>query len=233
MSKTIDDHAREMRAFSFDVRATGDDGTIEGYGSVFNTRDAYDDSIAPGAFKASLEAHKGAGTMPAMLWQHDAAEPVGVWTEMSEDASGLRVKGRIATDTAKGRDVLALLRMKAISGLSIGFVATDKTWDDKTGVRTLRGVDLWEVSLVTFPANRSARLTSVKNAEIVSVSTIRQAEEVLRDAGFTDGAAKAFVARVKTIAIDERDARVATESTIAAANRLLRSLNQSHGDTND
>lgn len=214
---------REVRSYALQIKAAGDDGTVEGYGSVFGVRDNYDDVIAPGAFAACLKAHQVAGTMPAMLWQHDACEPIGVWTEMVEDSKGLRIKGQLALDTMRGKEAHALLKLGALNGLSIGFVSKQWSYDRDTEVRTLTEIDLWEVSLVTFPANEKARVTSVKAADVGSLKTIRQAEKALRDAGFSDDAAKAFVAGVKRIALDERDAHEAA-AAIKAANRLLASL---------
>lgn len=214
---------REVRSYAFQIKATGDDGTVEGYGSVFGVRDNYDDVIASGAFAESLKAHKAEGTMPAMLWQHDANEPIGVWTEMVEDAKGLRIKGKLALDTTRGKEAHALLKMGALNGLSIGFMSKQWAYDRETEVRTLTEIDLWEVSLVTFPANEKARVTNVKAAEVVGLQTIRQAEKALRDAGFSDDAAKAFVAGVKRIALDERDVHEAA-AAMKAADRLLNSL---------
>jgi HK97 family phage prohead protease len=214
----------EVRAFSFEVRATSEDGTVEGYGSVFGVKDAYEDVIAVGAFVDSLKAHKAAGTMPAMLWQHDSDEPCGVWDEMAEDAKGLKVKGRLAMETVKGREAYSLLKMGALSGLSIGFVSQEWSYDRETEIRTLIKIDLWEVSLVTFPANGKARVTGVKAIDVTEVSTIRQAEKALRDAGFSNDAACAFIAQVKRMALDERDARDATERFNRAAEKLLTSL---------
>ena len=99
-------------------RAIGDDGTIEGYGSVFNVVDDWGDIIVPGAFAATLAAHKAAGTMPAMLWQHRDAEPIGVWTDMVEDSRGLRVKGRLVLEAPRGKEAHALLKAGALNGLS-------------------------------------------------------------------------------------------------------------------
>jgi len=214
---------REVRSYVLQLKAVGEDGTIEGYGSVFGVRDAYDDVIAPGAYAESLKAHKAAGTMPAMLWQHDASAPIGVWLEMVEDAKGLRIKGRLALETAKGAEAYALLKMGALNGLSIGFVAKQWAYDRDTDVRTLTEVELWEVSLVTFPANEAARITGVKAADVASIKTIRQAEQTLRDAGFSADAAKALIAEVKRIALDERDAHEAA-AALKAADRLLQSL---------
>ena len=214
---------REIRSFALSIKATGDDGSVEGYGSVFGVRDNYDDVIASGAFAQTLKDHKSAGTMPAMLWQHDSCEPIGVWTEMVEDGKGLKIKGKLALDTVRGKEAHALLKMGALNGLSIGFVSKQWAYDRDTEVRTLTEIDLWEVSLVTFPANEKARITGVKAADVAAVTTVRQAEKALRDAGFSDDAAKAFVASVKRIALDERDAHGAA-AAMKAANRLLTSL---------
>lgn len=214
---------RETRSYALQIKAVGDDGTVEGYGSIFGVRDSYDDVIAAGAYLASLAAHKSAGTMPAMLWQHDATAPIGVWLEMVEDAKGLRIKGKLALDTVKGAEAYALLKMGALNGLSIGFVAKQWGYDRETDVRTLTEVDLWEVSLVTFPANEKARITGVKAADVAGIKTIRQAEQALRDAGFSADTAKAFLAEVKRIALDERDAHEAA-AALKAANRLLETL---------
>jgi hypothetical protein len=150
---------REMRAIAIDIKAVSDDGTIEGYGSVFDVKDSYDDIIKPGAYAETLAAHKAAGTMPVMLFQHDSSQPIGVWTEMVEDAKGLRVKGQLLLTTAKGREVYELLKAKAINGMSIGFVA--KSWSYDQELRILTAIDLWELSIVTFPANQKATVTGV------------------------------------------------------------------------
>lgn len=215
---------REIRAFALQIKAAGEDGTVEGYGSMFGVRDAYDDVIAAGAFSASLAAHKAAGTMPAMLWQHSSNEPIGIWTEMVEDAKGLKIKGQLALATARGREAHELLKLGALNGLSIGFVSKQWSFDRETEVRTLTEIDLWEVSLVTFPANHAARVTNVKASAIAELKTVRQLESALRDAGLSDSAAKAFVAQAKRIALDERDAHEAVAASLRSADQLLRSL---------
>lgn len=212
---------RETRAFSLEVRAVGDDGTVEGYGSVFDVLDSYGDRIAAGAFNASLAEHKAAGTMPAMLWQHDASAPVGVWTEMVEDGKGLKVRGRIVLETEKGREAHALLKAGALTGLSIGFMSKEWEYDAKSDVRTLTAVDLWEVSLVTFPANGKARVTSVKSADIDAIQSPRDAERLLREAGLSKGAATEFVSVVMRMGANRREAEEATKRVADAAERLL------------
>jgi HK97 family phage prohead protease len=153
---------RTRLAVALEVRNIDDDArTFEGYGSVFGTLDSYADTVKRGAFKRSLREWKGKGRMPAMLWQHNPDEPVGVWTEMAEDETGLVVKGKLLS-TGRGPQAYEALKEGALSGLSIGFVTRKSQIDDESGVRTLTDVDLWEVSLVTFPANDPARVTSVR-----------------------------------------------------------------------
>jgi hypothetical protein len=214
---------RQVRAYALQIKATGDDGTVEGYGSVFGVRDNYDDVIAPGAFAVSLKEHKSGGSMPAMLWQHDPCEPIGIWTEMVEDSKGLRIKGQLALDTARGKEAHALLKMGALNGLSIGFMSKQWTYDRETEVRTLTEIDLWEVSLVTFPANEKARVTNVKNAD--QLSAPKDAERILRDAGFSKADATAFVSRVMRMGEERSDSVDSTAKAMTAANRLLTSLN--------
>lgn len=213
---------REVRSFALQVKAS-DDGSIEGYGSVFGVKDNWDDVIVKGAFSETLAEHKSAGTMPAMLWQHDDEKPIGVWTEMVEDAKGLRVKGQLALDTVKGKEAHALLKMGAINGLSIGFISKQWSYDEETEVRTLLQIDLWEVSLVTFPANEKARVTNVKAAADDLVAP-KDAEKILRDAGFSKSDATAFVSRVMRMGEVRRDSVDSTTVAMKAADRLLNSL---------
>jgi uncharacterized protein len=156
----------------FEVKASGDEGIITGYGSVFGNVDSYGDTVAKGAFKKSIsDAMTGVTAWPAMLLQHgdetsDGKMPVGIWTRMEEDNNGLRLEGKLA-NTKRGKDVYALLKMQprpALDGLSIGYRAKDFEIHKSGPVkRTLKAVDLVEVSLVTFPANSRARVVSVKS----------------------------------------------------------------------
>jgi uncharacterized protein len=158
----------------FEVKTGTTDGIITGYGSVFGNIDSYGDVVAEGAFKKTLEESKsGAKSWPAMLLQHgdetaDGKMPIGIWTKMEEDSNGLRLQGKLA-NTKRGRDAYALLKMKprpALDGLSIGYRCTDYELHEagSPARRTIKAVDLVEVSLVTFPANTRARVTGVKSA---------------------------------------------------------------------
>lgn len=213
---------RQVRAYALDLKATGDDGTVEGYGSVFGVRDSYDDVIAAGAFQASLAAHKKTGTMPAMLWQHDSGKPIGVWSEMVEDSKGLRIKGQLALDTVLGKEAHALLKMGALNGLSIGFVSKQWAYDRETDIRTLTEIDLWEVSLVTFPANGAARVTNVKSVD--DMAAPKDAEQLLRDAGWSKSNATAFVSRVMKMGQQRSESARDIANALKAADALLTTL---------
>ena len=154
-------HYRETKFAHAELSEVEADGSFCGYASLFGESDLNRDVVMPGAFLSSIRA-RGAGGV-RMLFQHDPAAPIGVWQEIREDAHGLFVRGRLMRDVAKGREVLALMRAGAIDGLSIGFRTVRGRTDAKTGVRRLLEVDLWEVSVVTFPMLPAARVSSVKS----------------------------------------------------------------------
>jgi hypothetical protein len=135
-------------------------GIVEGYASLFDVVDQSGDRVAAGAFAKSLAKRGAAGVR--MLYQHAASEPIGVWTLIKEDAKGLFVRGRLLTDVSRARDVLTLMREGALDGLSIGFRTVKAGREAGQTVRTLTEVDLWEVSIVTFPMLDGARVTGVK-----------------------------------------------------------------------
>ncbi len=136
-----------------------DGHVVAGYASLFGVKDQGGDVVRKGAYAASLKRLAAGGGRVKMLWQHDPAQPIGVWDEVREDATGLRVKGRILTDVAKGREAVALLAAGAIDGLSIGY-RTVKAERDAKGARHLSELELWEVSLVTFPMLPEARVSA-------------------------------------------------------------------------
>ena len=141
----------------FRPRTTIDaDGTVEGYASLFGELDAARDMVMPGAFSRTLKV-RGVRRVP-MLFQHDPAEPVGVWLELVEDFRGLRARGKLIPDVARARELTALIRAGAIDGLSIGFRTVKGRVDPATRVRKLIDVDLWEISIVTFPLLAGARV---------------------------------------------------------------------------
>jgi HK97 family phage prohead protease len=157
--------------FEFKMDGYGDEeGSIQGYGSTFGNVDSYGDTVAKGAFRKTIaDAKSGAANWPAMLSQHGGTDqtPIGIWTDMNEDDRGLKLKGKLAINTKRGAETYALLKMKprpALNGLSIGYRAIDIELHRRGPVkRTLKAVDLVECSLVTFPADKFARVASVKS----------------------------------------------------------------------
>ncbi|MAU99135.1 MAG: HK97 family phage prohead protease [Fulvimarina sp.] len=128
-----------------------------GYAAIFGEVDLSGDRIEPGAFAASLIGRRAGDVR--MLWQHDPARPIGRWIAIAEDRTGLRVTGAFALDTAGGREAAALAAAGAIDGLSIGFRTKLARRDAGGAKRRLVTIDLWEISLVTFPMQERARLT--------------------------------------------------------------------------
>ena len=139
-------------------------GVFEGLASTFGAPDLSGDVIEPGAFRASLQRPRGV----KMLWQHDPRAPIGVWDRIAETGAGLSVKGRLVLDVQQAREALALLRAGALDALSIGFSVPKGGWtfDRDTAVRRLNRIDLWEISVVTFPANPEARIARVKERTV-------------------------------------------------------------------
>jgi hypothetical protein len=135
-------------------------GIVEGYASLFGVVDQSGDRVAAGAFAKSIARRGPSGVR--MLYQHLAAEPIGVWTLIKEDVRGLFVRGRLLTEVARAREVLSLMRGGALDGLSIGYRTVKAERAPGQTVRTLKEIDLWEVSVVTFPMLDGARVTGVK-----------------------------------------------------------------------
>ncbi|GGH13870.1 primosomal replication protein N [Alsobacter metallidurans] len=135
-------------------------GVFEGYASLFGVVDLGRDMVLPGAFSESLARRGVSGVR--LLWQHDPAEPIGAWTVLREDARGLFARGRLNMGVARARELVALMRQGAVDGLSIGFKVGGARTDARSGVRRIAKLDLWEISLVTFPLLPQARVTAVK-----------------------------------------------------------------------
>lgn len=152
---------------------------VQGYASLFGKRDQGGDVVQRGAYAASLAALGASGRRVKMLWQHDPSQPIGVWDEVREDATGLWVKGRILTEVARGREAVALLGAGAIDGLSIGY-RTLRADRSAKGQRTLTELELWEVSLVTFPMLPDARVAA--KGDDPEAETWRSLAQIFEDA---------------------------------------------------
>jgi uncharacterized protein len=149
---------REVKFTGASLAKVTTDGVFEGYASLFNVVDLGRDEVVTGAFRECL-AQKGAGAIK-LLWQHDPSKPLGIWQEIAEDHRGLRVRGKLDLNVAKAREVHALMTSGAIDGLSIGFKTERARQNKQTGVRFLEKLDLWEISVVTFPMLPGARISS-------------------------------------------------------------------------
>jgi len=179
---------RETKAIAVEVKADSE-GRIEGYASRFGEVDQGGDIVERGAFAKSIE-----GRTPKMLWQHMPFAPIGVWEQASEDETGLYVRGRILDTVEQGREAKALIEAGAIDGMSIGYRTVD-SGRGADGARVLKELDLWEISLVTFPMLASARVDAIKAAgefqEGNAALLKKLVEQSLREAGFSRTEAKA------------------------------------------
>jgi HK97 family phage prohead protease len=206
----------EMKRLSFalEVKADDDARTVEGFASVFNNVDHHSDIVMPGAFAKSL-----AKRTPVMLWQHNTDQPIGVWDDFMEQEKGLFIKGTILP-TQLGNDAYTLAKAKAIRGMSIGYSATKWEFDDKKGVRKLTEVELYEVSLVTFPANERATITRVKSEDGTLIDE-RTFEEFLRDAGFSRKEAKTIISEGYRAIPKQRDAEAEEQTALRELRDVL------------
>ena len=148
-------------------------GTFEGYASLFGVPDLAKDVVSPGAFADSLSRRGAAGIR--LLWQHDPAEPLGRWLSIAEDARGLHVRGRLNLAVERAREINALLQEGAVDGLSIGYRVERARAERATGLRRLEKLDLWEISVVTFPMLPGARVSGAKREDASLASVIRGA----------------------------------------------------------
>lgn len=173
-----------MREFggSCEIKSLDAQGRFAGYASVFDVVDSQRDRVRAGAFRGSL---KRLG-IPQLLWQHQWEHPIGVIEEVFEDDRGLFVQGRLLMAVEKAREAYALLKAGALRGLSIGYQVKQARRDADTGVRELLEIELFEISIVTMPANQAAQVTVVKQADCAAMEAqllmqaLTRAEGILR-----------------------------------------------------
>lgn len=194
----------QHKSIAFEIKREPDDnGVFEGYASVFDVVDNGMDVVSRGAFTKSIATRK-----PKMLWQHDPSQVIGVWDEVTEDERGLFVKGRLLKDVVKGREAMALMRHGAIDSMSIGYKTIAASDEGSGAVRRLLEVELYEVSVVTFPMLESAKITDIK-----SIKTERDFEAFLRDAGYSRKDATAIALHGYKALEPQRDADVMEAET--------------------
>lgn len=203
------------------LKSVSDSGEFEGYGSVFGVKDSHDDVVMSGAFAASLRAWSDRKALPALLWQHRMDEPIGVYTEMKEDDVGLYVRGRLLIDDDPlAKRAHAHMKAGSLTGLSIGYVLKDWEYDRTKEAFLLKEIDLWEVSLVTFPLTTRHGSATSRTRWLAGKSPNRKKiERVLRDVGLSRTQAKAFMAGGYS-ALSLRDAE-----DVSSALNALKNLN--------
>jgi hypothetical protein len=209
------DYKEDAKWFPFIKEDISDEGFFSGYGSTFGGKpDSYNDLIKYGAFTETII--KGGKFRLGVKALAEHKNTIGIYTELSENQRGLKVKGQIEIKTTIGGDTFLLMKMGAINALSIGWeplredskgkripIEEAIEWDDKLNIRTLKLIDLWEISPVTFPANDRAVITDVKSA-IENASTPTQMERALRDAGLSRSVAKYITSLCKHSLMNER-----------------------------
>lgn len=197
------------------------EGKFSGYASIFGNKDLGNDIVEKGAFTSSLR--KKAPKQIKMLFMHKTDEPIGVFEKMEEDEKGLRVEGKLALGTQRGKEVYELMKMGAIDGLSIGYKVDAKGYhyDDDGKKRKLKNIDLMEISAVTFPMNPKARIRKVKGAD----TSIRDWEDTLRDVGLSRSEAKVG-AKALTQALTQRDVADQMPDLLKSINNLTQTIKE-------
>ena len=209
--------------FESEIKAENNKGIFTGYGSIFGNEDQGNDIMQKGAFTKSLVNRPVSKVK--MLYQHKTDEPIGVFTDMYEDSKGLFVKGQLAMGTQKGREAYELLKMGALDGMSIGFRADPEKQgynESKRGTRTLKEVDLMEISLVTFPMNESALIETVKG----NAKNIREWEKILREAGGLSRTEAKIGAKALSESLSQRDAGDDNKQLATLINKVADILKQ-------
>jgi HK97 family phage prohead protease len=204
----------EKLARPFAVKTTGETGSFEGLGAVFNDAHPtsswalspeWKDRVLPGAFAKNIAEHTKAGTLPAMLYMHERGNVVGAWRSLEEGKDGLRVTGQVAEGarSPSGETLYNLMKIGALNALSIGFRVRKQALDQDKKVRDILDVEVSEISIVDVPGIHRARVTDVKSLDP------HHLERVLRDAGLSRKEAKALLAEglraLRDAAADDED----------------------------
>ncbi len=193
-------HKFDLSLADCEIKVAKDNGTFEGYASVFGGNDSYNDTIEQGAFASTLDGRK---RMPLMLYGHNPGRVIGKWLHLSEDSKGLHAKGEFTPGHSDAMNAYASMKHGAIDGLSIGFRIPDGGSDKKEdGGRIIKAVDLVEISVVTMPADDAARIEIVKE-DLEAIASMRDAELFLRDSGYSRATAQTLLSRVRSIVLSD------------------------------
>ncbi|WP_211475073.1 HK97 family phage prohead protease [Collimonas humicola] len=218
--------AMQIRSFDYQVKAIQEDGLFSGYGSVFGTVDSYNEVVAPGAFLDCIAEIKAKGRTLPVLWQHRSGEPIGDWDidSLKEDDHGLFGTGQLwLQDAPYAKIAYRGMQSRSITGLSIGYYVRDSSYDEKTGILTLKRLDLVEISIVTTPANDDARIDAIK-ARIAhgNLPNLPDFEKLLREAGFSKTQATVIASRgLKHLLRSESEGESEHKAAVLQMNQLL------------
>lgn len=184
-----------LEAKLLEAQTAADSYTITGYASVFGNKDMHSDIVVKGAFAESLRERT-----PALLFGHDMKSlPIGLITKVAEDDHGLGFEAKLPKDDAFVRDrIMPQLRIGSLKGVSIGFRTRE---DDRTdpGARLIKKAALFEISLVTIPANPAAQVSQVKSLALDDLEGLsdREREARFKELGCSSNLAKRIVAGLR------------------------------------
>lgn len=203
-----------------------EEGVIEGYASVFGGVDSYGDTIEPTAYDNVISE----GQKPLMFYQHDRwGVPIGKWEELSVDSKGLKVKGRLNLELKEAQDVYSALKFGSLDGMSIGFRLRDRDYEyDDNDVCHIKNIsELLEISIVNFPADKSARVMGVKAdpEDLEELKDIRDCERYLRDLGISKKMAQSIISVIKAKKNSVSDSKDGIKAKDAELSEIQQKLN--------
>lgn len=203
-----------------------EDGFFSGYLAVFDNIDSHGDVIRKGAFLKTIDEWKAKGKYPAIFWNHDPDEPIGVFTLMREDEKGLYVEGRLLIlDIVRAKSTYALMKVKAIDGMSIGYITIQATHDPQTMIRELLELELVEGSIVAFPSNPNSLISSVKSKlQDGELPSLPEFEKFLRESGFSKTQATVIASKGLRHLLSESEGENEKAKSISNALNILRGI---------
>ncbi|CAM0623509.1 HK97 family phage prohead protease [Acinetobacter baumannii] len=212
--------------FKMQEQTVQEDGFFSGYLAVFNNIDSHGDVIRKGAFLKTIEEWNSKGKYPAIFWNHDPDEPIGVFTLMREDEKGLYVEGRLLiSDIVRAKSTYALMKVKAIDGMSIGYITIQATHDPQTMIRELLELELVEGSIVAFPSNPNSLISSVKSKlQDGELPSLPEFEKFLRESGFSKTQATVIASKGLRHLLSESEGENEKAKSISNALNILRGI---------
>jgi HK97 family phage prohead protease len=212
--------------FKMQEQTVQEDGFFSGYLAVFDNIDSHGDVIRKGAFLKTIEEWKAKGKYPAIFWNHDPDEPIGVFTLMREDEKGLYVEGRLLIlDIVRAKSTYALMKVKAIDGMSIGYITIQATHDPQTMIRELLELELVEGSIVAFPSNPNSLISSVKSKlQDGEMPSLPEFEKFLRESGFSKTQATVIASKGLRHLLSESEGENEKAKSISNALNILKGI---------